>query len=827
MKRTEFKRLLENRILCLDGATGTNLMAAGMPLGVCPEQWILEHPETLIDLQVSFLEAGTNILYAPTFTCNRIKLKEYHLEDRTSKMNRQLVQLSKEAVRRCNERGYVAGDMTMTGRQLYPIGDLSFEELVDVYKEQAAALLEAGVDLIVVETMMSLQESRAALIAIRELSQEIPVMVSLTFREDGKTLFGSSPEIAVVVLQGLGADAVGLNCSTGPEEMTQLLADMKRYATVPVFAKPNAGMPELENGVSVYKMTPEHFADCIADLTEAGANLVGGCCGSSPKHIRAMKQRVRNAEPVPPLEKGRRVLTSERALQDIVLDGPFLVVGERINPTGKKKLQASLREGSLDLVSEMAVSQEENHAHVLDINMGLNGIDEKEMMLRTIHEVTQLVSLPLCIDSSHVDIIEAALRIYPGRALINSVSLETAKTRPLFRLAKKYGAMCILLPVSDEGLPATVEERRANVDALVKIALEEGLTMEDLCVDALISTVGADPMAARNALDTIRYSHDVLGLPTICGLSNISFGLPERINVNAAFLTMAISAGLTMAIANPGQEQLMNAAYASDLLLAKEEADKIYVERVRPITGTAGAAGVKNAPGASAAGAKTGGPDPGGKTGKEESRGPVYDCVINGSKARIVDEVKKQMEAGREAKTIIDEDLIPAITRVGELFEEKRFFLPQLIQGANAMDMAIRYLAPFLPTAEGNTSKGTVVFASVEGDVHEIGKNLCILMLRNYGYTVIDLGKDVPAADIIAAAKQEKADVIGLSALMTTTMMKMKEVVELAKAEGCTAKIMIGGAVISQNFADEIHADGYSKDANECVKLVDRLLDRG
>ncbi len=816
MNRSDFRSLLENRILCLDGATGTNLMAAGMPLGVCPEQWILEHPEILIQLQISFLEAGTNIVYAPTFTCNRIKLREYHLEDKTIEMNQNLVRLSREAVRRCNGRGYVAGDMTMTGRQLFPIGDLQFEELVEVYKEQAKALLDAGVDLIVVETMMSLQESRAALIAIRELSQDIPVMVSLTFREDGKTLFGTTPGVAVIVLQGLGADAVGLNCSTGPEEMTALLEDMKKYATIPVFAKPNAGMPELENGKSVYKMTPKHFADCISDLVDAGANLVGGCCGSSVDHIRAVKQRVRGLSPVPPKDKKVRVLTSERMLQEIRIDGPFLVVGERINPTGKKKLQASLREGSLDLVSEMAVSQEENHAHVLDINMGLNGIDEKEMMLKVIHEVTQLVSLPLCIDSSHVDIIEAALRIYPGRALINSVSLESAKTRPLFRIAKKYGAMCILLPVSDEGLPKTAEERRENVDRLVEIALEEGLTMEDLCVDALISTVGADPMAARNALDTIRYSHDVLGLPTICGLSNISFGLPERINVNAAFLTMAISSGLTMAIANPGQEQLMNAAYASDLLLAKEGADKTYVEYVRPISGTA-------APGTAGA-SKTGSGGTGSSSGKEASVGPVYDCVINGSKARIVDEAKKQLEAGRPAKNIIDEDLIPAITRVGELFEEKRFFLPQLIQGANAMDAAIQYLAPMLPTTEGQEPKGTVVFASVEGDVHEIGKNLCILMLRNYGYTVIDLGKDVPSDVIVSEAKKQNADIIGLSALMTTTMMKMKEVVELAHQENCTAKIIIGGAVISQSFADEIHADGYSKDANECVKLVDRLL---
>ena len=822
MNRADFQKLLENRILCLDGATGTNLMAAGMPLGVCPEQWILEHPETLIELQVNFLEAGTNIVYAPTFTCNRIKLREYHLEDRTIQMNQELVALSKEAVRRCNGRGYVAGDMTMTGRQLFPIGDLQFEELVEVYKEQAQALLDAGVDLFVVETMMSLQESRAALIAIRELSQDIPVMVSLTFREDGKTLFGSTPAVTVIVLQGLGADAVGLNCSTGPEEMTGLLEEMKKYATIPVFAKPNAGMPELENGKSVYKMTPKHFADCINDLVDAGANLVGGCCGSSVSHIKAVKQRVRGLRPMPPLEKKVRVLTSERTLQEIRLGGPFLVVGERINPTGKKKLQASLREGSLDLVSEMAVSQEENHAHVLDINMGLNGIDEKEMMLKVINEVTQLVSLPLCIDSSHVDIIEAALRIYPGRALINSVSLESAKTRPLFKIAKKYGAMCILLPVSDEGLPATAEERRANVDRLVQIALEEGLTMEDLCVDALISTVGADPMAARNALDTIRYSHDVLGLPTICGLSNISFGLPERINVNSAFLTMAISAGLTMAIANPGQEQLMNAAYASDLLLAKEGADKTYVEYVRPITGSAGNPGGGNAGKAGTDGtgaAKSG-------AGKETSGGPIYDCVINGSKARIVDEVKKQMESGRTAKSIIDEDLIPAITRVGELFEEKRFFLPQLIQGANAMDTAIQYLAPMLPSSEGKEPKGTVVFASVEGDVHEIGKNLCILMLRNYGYTVTDLGKDVPADVIVSEAKKQKADIIGLSALMTTTMMKMKEVVELAHIEKCSSKIIIGGAVISQSFADEIHADGYSRDANECVKLVDRLLGR-
>jgi len=811
MNRKEFKNLVESRILCLDGATGTNLMAAGMPLGVCPELWVLEHPETLIELQKSFLEAGSNIVYSPTFTCNRIKLKEYHLEDKTVEMNKMLVALSKEAIRQCNGRGYVAGDMTMTGRQLRPIGDLDFEELVDVYKEQAKALIDGGADLIVVETMMSLQECRAALLAIREVSEDIPVMVSMTFNEDGKSLFGTPPEVAVIVLQGLGADAVGLNCSTGPEEMGEMFSRMKEYATIPVFAKPNAGMPELENGESVYKMTPEHFADCIRDLVDRGANLVGGCCGSSPKHIKAMRQKVRGAESILPLETPRRVLCSERALQEITLDGPFLVVGERINPTGKKKLQAELREGSLNLVSEMAVAQEEGHAHILDINMGMNGIDEKEMMLKVIEEVTQLTSLPLCIDSSHVDIIEAALRIYPGRALINSVSLESAKCRPLFKVAKKYNAMCILLPVSDDGLPATAEEKRARVDQLVEIALSEGLSREDLIVDGLVSTVGADPRAALMTLDTISYCHDTLHLPTICGLSNISFGLPERINVNSAFLTMAIARGLTMAIANPGQDQLMNAAYASDLLLAKDNADKLYVERVRALP-KEGAAPVQS-------------PKP--EAGHEPSVSPIYDCVINGSKGKIVDEVKKALDVGRSAKSILDDELIPAITRVGELFEEKRFFLPQLINGANAMDAAIAYLAPMLGSADASEPKGTVVFASVEGDVHEIGKNLCCLMLRNYGYTVIDLGKDVPAQDIVTAANEYQADIIGLSALMTTTMMKMKEVVEMAHKVKCPAKIIIGGAVISQSFADEIKADGYSKDANECVKLVDRLMGIG
>ena len=443
MTREEFRRLTEQGTIILDGATGTNLQKAGMPVGVCPEQWILSHGEVLVELQQGYVQAGTHILFAPTFTANRIKLEEYGLANQLDDMNRGLVALSKKAAA---GKAFVAGDMTMTGSQLYPLGELLFEELVDVYKEQARALYEAGVDLFVVETMMSLQECRAAVLAIREVC-ELPVMVSLTYQEDGRTLYGTDPVTAVVTLQSLGADAVGLNCSTGPEAMLALVARMAEYATVPILAKPNAGMPKLVNGETVFDTTAEAFAAAGKELLEAGASILGGCCGTTPEHIKALSDAVCSGSVRKMPARGRRVLTSERGFVEIELDGNFLVIGERINPTGKKKLQAELREGSFNLVREMALAQEENGAQILDINMGMNGIDEKEMMLQAIYEVTSAVDTPLCIDSSYVDVIEEALRIYPGRALINSISLEREKIEKLLPVAKKYGAMFILLPL--------------------------------------------------------------------------------------------------------------------------------------------------------------------------------------------------------------------------------------------------------------------------------------------------------------------------------------------------------------------------------------------
>lgn len=813
MTKSQFAERIKNGPVILDGATGTNLQNAGMPTGVCPEQWILENPEVMERLQRQYVAAGTDILYAPTFTANRIKLEEYGLAGQLEKMNRELVAISKKAA---GGRALVAGDLTMTGRQLEPIGDLPFDELIAVYKEQAKVIAEAGADLFVVETMMSLQECRAAVIAIREVC-DLPVMVSLTYNPDGRTLYGTEPAVAAVVLQGLGVDAIGINCSTGPRDMIAPVKQMAEYATIPIFAKPNAGLPELENGKTVYRMGAEEFAACGKELVEAGAALIGGCCGTAPEHIRALKKAVEKLPVRKPLEKKRRVLTSERRLVEISLDGNFLVIGERINPTGKKKLQAELREGSLHTVRQMALEQEENGAQILDINMGMNGINEKEMMLKAVYEVTSAVDCPLCIDSSHVDIIEAALRVYPGRALINSISMEKEKMERLLPIARKYGAMFILLPLSDAGLPNDAEEKNKMIHTVMEAAFEAGLTKEDIIVDGLAATIGANPKAALECYETFSYCKNELGVPTVCGLSNISFGLPERAYVNTAFLTMAIASGLTMAIANPSQELLMNAAFASELLLARPKSDLRYIGRMNMLAEKYEGRERVVAPVRKNVADRT--------TEKEppKQQSAVFEAVLKGNKEVITDEVKKALNGGEKPDDIINRHLIPAINEVGVLFDRQKYFLPQLIASANTMKMAIEYVEPMLERKDAE-QKAAIVVATVEGDIHDIGKNLVVLMLKNYGYRVTDLGKDVPAETIVETAIREKAEIIGLSALMTTTMMRMKEVVDLAKKRNCGSMVIIGGAAINESFAEEIGADGYSKDAAECVKLVERLL---
>lgn len=853
MLREEFKALIESKIVLLDGATGSNLLAAGMPKGVCPEKWILEHPEVLVELQKSYIQAGTDILYTPTFTGNRIKLGEYGLADKIQAMNHALAGLSKQAIKEAaaDRPVYIAGDLTMTGEQLYPVGTLKFEELVEVYKEQVGYLVEAGVDLFVVETMMSINECRAAVLAVKETC-DLPVMVTLTFKEDMRTFYGTDPVTALITLQSMGVDAVGANCSTGPDRMIEMIRQMKEYATVPIICKPNAGLPKLVDGKTVYDMGATQFAEEMKRIVEAGASIVGGCCGTTPEYIRLLAETVKSL-PRHEIRTGKiRALTTERSTKMISLDSKFMVVGERINPTGKKALQAELRDGEVDLVAEMACEQMEQGADILDVNMGMNGIDEKEMMCKSVYEIMMSVDAPLSIDSSHIDVIEAALRIYPGRALINSICLEEEKIKRLLPIAKKYGAMFILLPLSGAGLPKDWEEKRQILHTIMDEAFAIGLTKEDIVVDGLVATVGANKKAALEAIETIRYCKEELGVATICGLSNISFGMPDRPFVNSAFLACAISAGLTMAIANPAQDLLMNIAFATDLLMNKEEADTRYIERV---TGhqvvvttkekmaelaagqnmgsgaSSTASGTRSVTGGFTAGAKAehgdGSETLAGETSETEhvlAKEPVYQAVLKGNRKHILELVEVELKNGRSPQQVINTLLIPAITEVGDLFEKQVYFLPQLISSAEAMRTAIDYLEPMLEVNQSGEKLGTIVIATVAGDIHDIGKNLVALMLKNYGFDVTDLGKDVPSEKIIEVAREKDADIIALSALMTTTMVEMKTVVDLVREANLRAKVIIGGAVITPSYASEIEADGYSKDANEAVVLVKRLL---
>ena len=817
MNKQEFRALIQEKPIFLDGATGSNLQKKGMPTGVCPEQWILENRDIMIELQRAFVAAGSDIVYAPTFTANRIKLREYGLEEQIRQMNLELVALSKEAV---GENAYVAGDLTMTGEQLAPMGHLDFEELVDVYKEQIGYLTEAGVDLLVVETMMSLQETRAALIAAKETC-ELPVMVTMTFEADGRTLYGTDATTAAVVLESLGADAIGTNCSTGPDKMADVIRRMAEVTTVPIIAKPNAGLPSLDaNGNTVYDMGAEEFGACMKILVEAGASIVGGCCGTTPEHILKTKESVGNVHILHREASDKRFLTSERMTVAFGLNDNFIIVGERINPTGKKKLQEQLRAGSMDMVVDFAEEQEACGAGILDINMGMSGIDEKAMMLKALETVGGITNLPLSLDSSHVDVLEAALRRYPGRALINSISFEKVKIDNLLPIAKKYGAMFVLLPLSDKGLPENLEEKIAIIEEIQTRAYELGMRKEDIVVDGLVATVGANKNAAIETLETIRYCKKN-GLATICGLSNISFGLPERSFVNTTFLTMAIQAGLTMAISNPSQELLVSCAYASDLLLNKEGADLRYIQLMDAVKAKREASGVTPA--------VSSGIHINAAAQKQDSNNvtvmdKLYTDVLKGNGGAIVEDTKKALEDGHEAKELLDNVLLPAINEVGELFDKGKYFLPQLIASAEAMKTSIEYLEPMLATGQSEREMPTVVIATVEGDIHDIGKNLVALMLKNYGFKIIDLGKDVPKEKIIEAAREHHAQVIALSALMTTTMQQMRHVIDYAKECDVSAKIIVGGAVITQEYADEIGADGYSKDAADAVKLTKRIL---
>lgn len=805
MTRTRFHALIEQRLIQLDGATGTELVKRGMPAGVCPEAWVLEHPEALAAVQQAYAASGSDLVYAPTFGGNPLKLAEFHLEQRTGEINRQLAEISRRAV----PGKLVFGDIAPTGQLVEPFGPLPFEKTVELYKEQVRGLIDGGVDGFAIETMMDLQEARAALIAVRELS-DLPAIVTLTFEPGGRTLTGVHPVSALVTLQALGADAFGCNCSTGPTEMAEVIRELKPYAAIPLVAKPNAGMPHLVDGTTVFDLAPDAFAKASIALIDAGANLLGGCCGTSPAHLAALHNEISSRRPLSVRQEKRGVVASPSSFRRLALEEPFAIIGERINPTGKKALQAELRAGKFELVREFAREQSAQGAALLDVNFGLSGIDETAMMRAGVAELVRIGSTPLCIDSTRPETVEAALRLYPGRALLNSISAEEERLNKVLPIAAKYGAMLILLPLTDDGIPESAAERIEVLDRILAEAARYGYTPADCAADALIMTISADRQAAAVSLDFIEHCSRQLKLNTVCGLSNVSFGLPARATVNLTFLGMAIGRGLNCAIANPSAPGIVDAGIASDALSGRDpQLDRYLAHHA--------VAASSETPRQT-----TPAPAPAAQSPEELLR----DAVLRGKKEAVPAILDTLIAAGKAPGELVDGILIPAITEVGNRFERKEYFLPQLMQSAAAMQLAMEQLEPLLRSGGADAAGPVFLLATVKGDIHDIGKNIVALLLKNHHFQVIDLGKDVPAETIVDAAIEHDAAFIGLSALMTTTMPQMKVVVDLARSRGVTAPVIVGGAAVDEAFADSIGAI-YAADAMATVRRATELLQAG
>jgi len=789
------KKLLNNKVVVLDGATGTELQKRGMPGGVSPEIWSFQNPKIISAVHAGYQEAGADIVYASTFGANRIKLKAYGSYN-VSEVNKKLACIAKGAV---NGKALVAGDIGPTGKFVEPFGPLKFEEAVEIFKEQVRGLLTAGVDLFAIETMMDIQEARAALIAVKELTDKF-TMVTMTYESDGRTLNGTDPLTALNTLQSLGADAIGCNCSAGPQQMLRLIKSMKPYAKVPLIAKPNAGMPKLVKGKTSFDMSPEKFASFAKELVSAGVGLLGGCCGTTPEHISKVKRKVYGLKPAVPLKKIPSVLSSAR--KSVILKGKksFTIIGEAINPAGKKVFQKELRERKTSLIRQLAREQEKAGALLLDVNVGTAGIDETKTLKSVINMLAVNSSLPLVIDSSRVEAVEAALRVYPGRALINSISGEKNKLKKLLSLAAKYGAMFILLPLKGKNLPKTFGQRKQIISDIFKQAKKSGFSKDDIIVDAMALAISSQSRAALEALKTIAWVSNNLKCNSLVGLSNISFGLPKRALINTTFLALARRKGLSLAIANPLKLKVKYSKLAENLLLGKDKDAKAFLAYFSKVSREKKEVGIL--------------------LSAEEK---ISQAIIGGNREDIKEFIREAVSSGLKASELVHKIMIPAINKVGDLFDKKEYFLPQLIASAEAMKIAFEELEPYLKEDDlGRGKKTVVLLATVKGDIHDIGKNIVALMLKNHGFDIIDLGKDVSAEKIIKEIKRHKSLIVGLSSLMTTTMVNMKEVVDKAKEQGLNCRFIIGGAVVTRSFARSLGAE-YASDSVEAVRVAKKL----
>ena len=800
MTRPEFEKILEDKILILDGAMGTAIIKAGLPPGKAPEEFNIEKPETVAKIHREYIDAGADVILTNTFGGSDIKLAEYGLSHQMEEFNTRAAEI---ALKTADGQALVGGCIGPSGRYLPPIGSMEFGEALKAFHNQADALTKAGVDLIVVETMSDIRELRACLIGIREVFDG-PLIAHMTFSDGFNTITGTGPETAAAVMEALDVDAVGVNCSTGPQEIEGVVKVMAHSTALPISVEPNAGMPTIRDGEICYPATPKEMAAYSVKFAQLGANIIGGCCGCGPDHIRANKKALGGMKPIPRDVKPQSRLCSRD--QTIIIDDncPTVIIGERINPTGRKKFAAEITAGSFSTVRAEAEKQVKAGAMIIDVNMGIPGEDEPALMRRAVKLVQSAVNVPLSLDSANIDALEAGLQEIEGKPLINSVTAEKDKLNRVIPLAKKYGAALIGLPISEKGIPETPEARLKLGEKIVKRAAEAGIPKEDIYLDGLTLAVSADSKAPEVTLKTIRLFREKLGVKTVLGVSNVSFGLPKRAAINAAFLTIALNEGLNLPIVNPYSPAIQEAVLTADLLNGRDPQAKRYLTEI----------GEKEIP-------EKAPPEAIEKPLKEQ----LFDAVLFGNREDVVTLVQKLLKKKAEPMKLNDEILIPAMLEVGERYNRKRYFLPQVIMAAEAMHAAFAVLKPHL-RVEGVKAKGTVILATVRGDVHDIGKNIVGTLVENHGFKVIDLGKNVSAVEIINKAESEKADVIGLSALMTTTMEVMREMVAEIKAS-TDAKIIVGGAVVTRKFAQEIGADGYGKDAAEAVREIEKLTVNG
>ena len=779
------KDLMLERFVYFDGAMGTMLQKMGLITGEVPETYNILHPEIIKQIHEKYIEAGADIITTNTFGANELKLKEtgYSVEE--------IITSAVEIARKAKGDKYIALDIGPIGQLLEPSGTLKFERAYEIFKRQVIAGVKAGCDLILIETISDLYEAKAAVLAAKENSN-LPVFCTMTFGEDGRTFTGTDPLTMVTLLEGLGVDALGLNCSLGPKELMPIVEKVLEYASIPVMIQPNAGLPRMEGDKTIFDVGPKEFAAYIKTMAEKGASILGGCCGTTEEYIKAVKEELKGITPKK-IEK-KKVTAICSASKTVILGDEVKVIGERINPTGKKKFKEALKNNNIDYILTEAINQTEAGADILDVNVGLPEIDESEMMVKVIKEIQSIINLPLQIDSSSPAVIEAAARIYNGKPIINSVNGKEKEMEAIFPIVKKYGACVVGLTLDEKGIPSKAEDRVAIAERIITTAEKYGINREDILIDCLVLTASAQQDEVMETIKAVRLVKEKFGVKTLLGVSNVSFGLPQREILNQTFLAMALAQGLDAPILNPNNDTIMDVIRSYKVLANIDKEAKAYVEKYSEVKEEKVVSTINN------------------KSLKE--------IIIRGLKEEAASKTKELLE-DKDSLTVVDEYLIPALDIVGDKYEKGEIFLPQLIQSAETVKNAFTVIKEkMLLEGEKGISKGKIILATVKGDIHDIGKNIVKVILENYGYDVIDLGKDVPIETVVESAKKENIKLVGLSALMTTTVKSMEETIKALRDNKVECKVFVGGAVLNQEYADMIKADFYAKDAREAVQIA-------